>query len=328
MASIDDFPSDGFNLEEVSDGLFSMIEVADEMFCKFRDPYLASKWTEVTGDGMVQISHRLLNLEEAIASMFSRGDLIRLSRNRLNNCEPERRPLIERFIEYLKAKERDDKCSVWAQQHINWINRVMAERSHAPVAIAVSALLNNPYYSNHLTTKTTYYLSWHEAAFEIGITLLSEYYLYLGGSRYRSENKLDDDKLKHWLYCWFETNWEEVLAGLRQERIILEAALSVGIDVTSQGKPADEYEMTTGVSLRDIAFVIEGDDIAATDTVRRWSKSGKIKAKSIGKCPVDARAQLYRLFEILDDVKKILSLTNPEVEKYRKVLKAKQRLPK
>jgi hypothetical protein len=90
---------------------------------------------------------------------------------------------------------------------------------------------------------------------------------------------------------------------------------------------APEPEIVTSVSLRDVAFAIEGDDKAAKDSVQRWLKSGKIKAKPIGKCPLDARAQLYRLFEILADVQKILSLTRPEVGKYRQVLVAKQRPP-
>ena len=95
------------------------------------------------------------------------------------------------------------------------------------------------------------------------------------------------------------------------------------------GPPAPlKSEAVTGVSLRDVAFAIEGDDKVATDTVNRWSKSGKIKAEPIGKCPLDGRCKLYRLFEILDDIRILASLTKPEVEKYRIALVAKQRIPK
>ncbi len=95
------------------------------------------------------------------------------------------------------------------------------------------------------------------------------------------------------------------------------------------GPPAPlKSEAVTGVSLRDVAFAIEGDDKVAAETLNRWLKSGKIKAKPIGKCPLDGRCQLYRLFEILDDIKILASLTKPEVEKYRMALVAKQRIPK
>ena len=101
----------------------------------------------------------------------------------------------------------------------------------------------------------------------------------------------------------------------------------VGTATEQPATAAPEPEIDTGVSFRDVAFAIECDDKAATVAVRRWSKSGKIKAKPIGKCPLDGRAKLYRLFEILIDIQKILSLAKPEVEKYRQVLVAKQRPP-
>ncbi len=238
MASVDDFPFDDFdfNLEDVSDGLLAMIEVAADMFRDSRDPYFAGKLTAVAGGGMVQITDHLLGLDVSFASTLHRNDLIRSCRTSLDDCEPERRPPIERFIKYLEAENETDKPSRWAESHIEWINRVLAERMHKPVAVAVSEFLQNPGCSLDRTTKTTYYLSWHEAALEIAIALLVEYACWLGGSRYRSENELDGDKFDRWAYFWSKTDWEEVLAGLRQERVILEATLAAS---GPNGEPQD-----------------------------------------------------------------------------------------
>ena len=90
--------------------------------------------------------------------------------------------------------------------------------------------------------------------------------------------------------------------------------------------PAPENER--GVSLYDIAFVIEEDDSAATQRVKVWSDSKRIVAKPIGKCPLDGRRQLYQLSELLSDVKKLLTLDAREVAKYRQALTAKLREPR
>ena len=97
-------------------------------------------------------------------------------------------------------------------------------------------------------------------------------------------------------------------------------------DAAEPEAPATENER--GVSLYDIAFVIEEDDSAATQRVKAWSDSKRISAKPIGKCPLDGRRQLYRLSELLSDVKKLLSLDAKEVAKYRQALTAKLREPR
>jgi hypothetical protein len=80
-----------------------------------------------------------------------------------------------------------------------------------------------------------------------------------------------------------------------------------------------------GVTLYDVAFVVEDDEKAAKSTVKRWIDSKKIKAQPLGKCPVDGRRQIYRLSEILDDVKTILTLSPIEQSRLRKALTAKCR---
>ena len=82
-----------------------------------------------------------------------------------------------------------------------------------------------------------------------------------------------------------------------------------------------------GVTLHDIAFLIEEDDQAAKSSVRCWINSKKIHAEPIGKCPLDGRRQLYRLEELLHDLGKILKLSPREKSKYRQVLKGKLRPP-
>ena len=83
-----------------------------------------------------------------------------------------------------------------------------------------------------------------------------------------------------------------------------------------------------GVTLFDLAFLIEEDDAVAKQTVKQWIDNKRIKAKPIGKCPLDARRQLYRLSEILSDAAEFLSLTVREKVKYRQVLTTKLRTPR
>jgi hypothetical protein len=82
-----------------------------------------------------------------------------------------------------------------------------------------------------------------------------------------------------------------------------------------------------GVSLRDIALLIDDDPVAASKVVKEWTNSKKITAQSIGKCPHDGRAQLYELSEILSDVEKLSGLDRSEIRTYRAALRAKLRDP-
>ena len=83
-----------------------------------------------------------------------------------------------------------------------------------------------------------------------------------------------------------------------------------------------------GIAMFDLAFLIEQDETLATAQVKRWADSKRIRAETIGKCPLDARRQLYRLPEILSDVAEILSLSKQEQNKLRQALTAKLRAPK
>ena len=96
----------------------------------------------------------------------------------------------------------------------------------------------------------------------------------------------------------------------------------------SKQATAPATALDVGISLRDIALhMTDNDDECARDTVRRWSNSKRITAKPIGKCPIDGRAALYRLSEILDDIKKVQTLSPREVIAYRQALTAKERAP-
>jgi hypothetical protein len=83
-----------------------------------------------------------------------------------------------------------------------------------------------------------------------------------------------------------------------------------------------------GITLFDLAFAIEADELAATNLVRTWINNKWLSAKPIGKCPLDGRGQRYRLSELLSDAKDILSLSAEDQRKYRQALAAKVRLPK
>jgi len=106
------------------------------------------------------------------------------------------------------------------------------------------------------------------------------------------------------------------------------------LEVTGSGSPrnvtvvADHPSDDVGVTMFDVAFAIEDDDKAAASSTKTWIDSKRITANPIGKCPIDARKQLYRLSELLDDVKKILALSSREVAQYQQALRAKQRAPR
>lgn len=83
-----------------------------------------------------------------------------------------------------------------------------------------------------------------------------------------------------------------------------------------------------GISLHDIAMLdADGDTTDASESVKKWVNTKKIKAKPLGKCPDDARASLYRLSEVLDDVAKILRLSPAEKTNRLKRLRSRLRFP-
>jgi hypothetical protein len=89
----------------------------------------------------------------------------------------------------------------------------------------------------------------------------------------------------------------------------------------------DEHDCC-GVTLYDLALLIEEDEVAAKDSLKRWIDSKGITAKPIGKCPLDGRKRLYRLSELLSDARQILTLSTEDVHKYQQALAAKLRRPK
>ncbi|MCB9875817.1 MAG: hypothetical protein H6821_16735 [Planctomycetaceae bacterium] len=129
-------------------------------------------------------------------------------------------------------------------------------------------------------------------------------------------------KLSHLAYCGGTLHQQ---AKMRKQ--ILEAARDY-LDARGYQIPEATDKSEMGISLYDLAFVIEEDDSAATQRVKVWSDSKRISAESIGKCPLDGRRPLYRLSELLSDVKKLLSLNAKEVAKYRQALTAKLREPR
>jgi len=60
-----------------------------------------------------------------------------------------------------------------------------------------------------------------------------------------------------------------------------------------------------GVSLRDIARMVDDCDDAVPTVVNRWTSDRRFTAQAIGKCPLDGRASLYRLPAVLADIAKI-----------------------
>ncbi len=71
-------------------------------------------------------------------------------------------------------------------------------------------------------------------------------------------------------------------------------------------------EAETGITLRDVAMHLEGDEGAAREWVKLASDSERFGVLvAIGKCPKDARANVYRLSEISPIVENYLSLSPP-----------------
>ena len=124
-----------------------------------------------------------------------------------------------------------------------------------------------------------------------------------------------------WLIAKFDSSLDEARSTAVESAIEL---LSV------EGSRHDEQaesDVDQGIAIFDVAFLIEEDDQVATQTVKRWVDSKRITAKPIGKCPRDARKCLYRLSELLSDVRTILNPDRGEMNKYRQALTAKLRSP-
>ncbi|MEN6405263.1 MAG: hypothetical protein ABFC77_02205 [Thermoguttaceae bacterium] len=91
----------------------------------------------------------------------------------------------------------------------------------------------------------------------------------------------------------------------------------------------DANQDNFGVTLADVAAFFEpNDDKARKDLVRRWINGKKITAVPLGKCPNDARAQLYRLSDILSDMERINGFMPGEKVRLRQHLIDRQRSPK
>lgn len=82
-----------------------------------------------------------------------------------------------------------------------------------------------------------------------------------------------------------------------------------------------------GVSVADLVTALGEDEDQVSKTVKRLHGSKAITAKPIGKCPLNARAKLYRLSEILTDFEKISPLSKSEKRRIEAILKTKEREP-
>ncbi len=82
-----------------------------------------------------------------------------------------------------------------------------------------------------------------------------------------------------------------------------------------------------GVSLSDVGLAIGNCDKELKDFVCRFSKSKKITAEKLGKCPNDSRANLYRLFEIVKNLHDFSPLSEAEKQRITKQLSQLQRKP-
>jgi hypothetical protein len=80
-----------------------------------------------------------------------------------------------------------------------------------------------------------------------------------------------------------------------------------------------------GVSLTDVVLSVGFPDDEVKKVVSSFSKSKKVTAKSIGKCPKEGRANLYRLFEILKNWESFSPLSKAEKNRAIKHLEAVKR---
>ena len=85
-------------------------------------------------------------------------------------------------------------------------------------------------------------------------------------------------------------------------------------------KPVEIEPSELGVSLSDVGLAMGNCDEELRDFVRRFSKSKKITAEKLGKCPNDSRANLYRLFEIVENLHEFSPLSEAEKKRITKQL--------
>ena len=92
-------------------------------------------------------------------------------------------------------------------------------------------------------------------------------------------------------------------------------------------KPVEIEPSELGVSLSDVGLAMGNCDEELRDFVRRFSKSKKITAEKLGKCPIDGRATLHRLFEIVENLHEFSPLSEAEKRRITKQLQQVQRAP-
>lgn len=112
------------------------------------------------------------------------------------------------------------------------------------------------------------------------------------------------------------------------EKLMPKSAAADKLERDDKTNEVVDPSIETGVSLSDLVRSIGIEDEYNADFVARFSRSKKITAKSIGKCPIDGRANLYRLFEIAKDYSDFSPISEAEKQRIIRRLQAIQRKPK
>ena len=87
-------------------------------------------------------------------------------------------------------------------------------------------------------------------------------------------------------------------------------------------------EVEKGVSIRDAAsFIADGDNVATSDLVSRFSDNRSHNLTLLGKDPSDKRANLYRTSDVLREFKKIQGLDSHEERMLAERLRERERVP-
>lgn len=121
--------------------------------------------------------------------------------------------------EYLSGSQPAFKWSCYAaDEAIDAWNRRMISLGRTSVFVTVSTLDRYDECSLSLYWEKRGFTCWHEAAYEIAKQICREYYTNYG-RLLQPEFPLDNGDLQAWIYHWSETDWAEILQGLREEWI-------------------------------------------------------------------------------------------------------------
>lgn len=114
--------------------------------------------------------------------------------------------------------------------------------------------------------------------------------------------------------------------------LVIAGTISMPGDLIQPAPPSGDITplpLEIGVTLMDAAMYFESsDERAARALVRKWHDQDVVPTESLGRCPTDGRARLYRLRDVLEKVAGANGLSKKEQSRLEQHLRSRQRTPR